>query len=348
MSAFDNIRERIIDTYNFVDMNENVYQHNNHGTFVLSAIGAEIPNQICGTAPDASFALYISEEDGRETRREPDNYIAAIERADSIGADIITASLGYFDFDDGNNTLHSDLDGKTARNSRAATIAARKGIVVVNSAGNEALHDWHYIITPADADSILTVGSVTNEGLYSSFSSTGNTADGRIKPDICAQGTAAFLVNTNNEVFQGSGTSFSAPIAAGMVASLWSALPHLTNFQIMDEIRKSASQYEHPDSLLGYGIPNVWTIYQKLWTKIDVILENQTYFAKITDNNFLEISVSNSHSYKFSLFDILGRKIFENQAQGNSQFNIPSLSKGVYILIFEDKNKISTLKIINN
>ncbi|MDR1543776.1 MAG: S8 family peptidase [Prevotellaceae bacterium] len=345
MSAFDTIQSRIVDTYNFVDMNANVYQHNSHGTLVLSTIGAYVENQIYGAAPEASFALYISEEDGSETRREPDNWIAAAERADSIGADIITSSLGYFNFDDGNNLTYNDLDGKTARISRAATIAARKGIVVVNSAGNEAKRTWHYIIAPADADSILAVGSVTGGRQHSSFSSFGYSADGRVKPDVCAQGTAAFVVDTYNVITTADGTSFSAPIIAGMTASLWSALPQLANIQLLNKIRESATLYENPNDSLGYGIPNAWTVYQNnLSSTKNIFSDNQQYSASIHDN-ILTIKTLNSDNYTVSLVNICGRIIFEKNSRGNSEFFIQNITKGIYILAIKNKNSVFVEKL---
>ncbi|MDR0830903.1 MAG: S8 family peptidase [Prevotellaceae bacterium] len=346
MSAFDTIRARIVDTYNFVDMNANVYQHNSHGTLVLSTIGAHIENQIYGTAPEASFALYISEEDGRETRREPDNWIAAAERADSIGADIITSSLGYYFFDDSPNLQYSDLDGKTTRVSRAATITARKGMVVVNSAGNEATSEWHYIIAPADADSILCVGAVTKDSANSTFSSYGPSYDMRVKPDICAQGTNAFVVNTSNVLATANGTSFAAPIAAGMAASLWSAMPNVTNVSLMQKIRESAHRYSNPDVRYGYGIPNVWNIYENSLTTIqNVVSGNQNFFLEIKDN-FLIIKCLNTDSYTFALFDIIGRKIVSDTKNGNAEIALPNIVNGVYIVLIKNKNGIFSEKII--
>ncbi len=199
--------------------------------------------------------------------------VAAFEYADSVGADIVTVSLGYYYFDD----YHTDYtyamhDGKTLRNSIAATIAARKGIMMCVSAGNEGDKTWHYISSPSDADSILTVGAVLSNGMHSAFSSYGPTCDKRIKPEVCAMGTAVPLIRPTGVLSNANGTSFSCPIMAGMVACLWSALPELTNMELRERILRFASQANKPDNTLGYGIPDVWDSYLGYETKDAMIL----------------------------------------------------------------------------
>jgi len=349
MSAFDNIRSRILDTYNFVENHTDVYMMSSHGTMVLSVIGANLPDFI-GSAPDASFLLYISEDAATETLRETDNWVAAAERADSIGTDIITTSLGYSVFDNANdNFTYSDMDGKTTRISRAAKIAAKKGILVLNSAGNEGNKSWKYITAPADADSIITVGSVDSLQNRSEFSSLGPTFDKRIKPTICTQGTLTTLVNTNNDIVKGNGTSFSAPVAAGMAASIWSAFPNMTNFELMEEIIKSSTNHNNPDTLCGYGIPNVWKIYQDLKETKKYFTDKSIYFAQIKFNS-LFIQSSQSNDYTFYLCDVLGRKIISDSGNGNATFYLPFISNGIYILKIFDKTiiKPQMIKLIKN
>lgn len=260
---FAYVRPRIIHTRNFVNPQVSVYATGEHGSSVLSCMATKVEGY-CGTAPEASYTLILTEDDKTEGLREVDAQVAAFEFADSIGADIITSSLGYaFDFDDSaTNIPYTMLDGHHVRNSQAATIAARKGIVVCISAGNEGNKAWHYISSPADADSILTVGSVTAQGDKSPFSSFGPTADGRIKPDVCAMGTATYLYDpVDDDISTSRGTSFSTPIIAGTVACLWQALPDLNNMQIIQRIVKSATQAHNPDNAIGYGIPNVWAAF---------------------------------------------------------------------------------------
>ncbi len=252
---------QIVGTKDFVEPGNDVFLQGDHGTMVLSTIAAQADNYQ-GTATDATFYLIRSEDDQSESIREVDAMVAAFEYADSVGADIITSSLGYYYFDDASTDYTYQMhDGKTLRNSIAATIAARKGILVCVSAGNEGDSDWHYISSPADADSILTVGAVVVADMKSAFSSYGPSADGRIKPEVCAMGSFVPVYTPNGALTLANGTSFSCPITAGMAACLWQALPELTNMQLRERILHFASQADTPDNALGYGTPNVWNSY---------------------------------------------------------------------------------------
>jgi hypothetical protein len=330
MSAFDFIRPQILGTYNFVDMTQDVYQRDSHGTLVLSTIGANIPDEFVGAAPDASFWLFLTEDTGSETMREMDNWIAAAEMADSVGADIITSSLGYYFFDDAPWLSYSDLDGKTTRISRAATIAARKGIIVLNAAGNEGASEWHHIVVPADADSILTVGGVDYQQNPSSFTSFGPTYDGRIKPTIATQGTMTTVVY-DDQIFTSNGTSFATPIAAGMTACLWQALPNLTNMELINKIIESSSQCQNPDNQLGYGVPNAWIAYESGITKIYDTQKDNVFSAQFVDD-ILMINNCILDNYIVFIYDVSARIIFRGQGNNNSSFYVPNIDKGVYIL----------------
>ncbi len=295
----------ILGTYDFVNPGNNVYLQGNHGTMVLSTMAAQMTDEYAGTATEASYYLLRSEDDSSESIREVDAMVAAFEWADSVGADIITSSLGYFYFDEaGTDYTYRMHDGKTLRNSIAATLAARKGLLVCVSAGNEGNDAWHYISSPSDADSILTVGAVTATQEHSSFSSFGPTADGRTKPEICAMGSMVGLYNQFGTLTYSNGTSFSCPIAAGMAACLWSALPELTNMQLRDRILRFASQHDTPDNILGYGIPNAWNSY----------LGENTATSILTPDN---IDWTNA-----SLYDLQGRYV------GNT---LEDLQTGVYL-----------------
>ncbi len=262
----------IIDTKDFVQAGGNVFAQGEHGTMVLSTIAANVCNEYEGTATEAGFYLLRSEDDYSESIREVDAMVAAFEWADSVGADIITSSLGYYYFDDATTDYtYAMHDGKTLRNSIAATISARKGMLVCISAGNEGNDAWHYISSPSDADSILAVGAVQSNGWHSAFSSYGPTADGRVKPEICTMGSVVPLYNPIGLLTRSNGTSFSCPIAAGMAACLWSAIPELTNMEVRERILRFASQSNQPDNMLGYGIPNAWESYLGYETK-DVII----------------------------------------------------------------------------
>ncbi|MDR1877876.1 MAG: S8 family serine peptidase [Flavobacteriaceae bacterium] len=257
--AFDYIRtnNQIKGGYNFVKGNNNIYSENNHGTRVLSTIGGNIPGQYKGTAIDADFYLFITETNDVEIPQEEVWWIAAAERADSLGVDIINTSLGYTMFDDPRYDYSiSDLDGKTSFISRGAQMAAEKGIFVVVAAGNEGNKPWHKISVPADAEDVFSIGAVTGSGYSAAFSSYGPSADGRIKPDVSALGQGALTVNELGIILSGSGTSFSSPIMAGAIACLVQAYPNVLPSVIRQKIRESASLYANPSNQQGYGIPD--------------------------------------------------------------------------------------------
>ena len=256
---------RILSTRDFVNGGESVYEDHQHGTMVLSVIAGSIDGEFKGTAPLASFHLLRSEDVGSETLLEEYNWISAAEYADSVGVDIINTSLGYTTFDDSlQNHTYSDLDGNTTVIAQAADIAASKGMLLCISAGNSGASAWQYISTPADADSVLTVAAVDSNGTYAFFSSVGPAADNDIKPNVASVGWNTCLISPfTGEVMRGNGTSFSAPMMTGMAACLWQSLPNKTNMEIMRLVEESSSQFSSPDSLLGYGLPNVFDAYSK-------------------------------------------------------------------------------------
>lgn len=238
-----------------------------HGTMCLSTISA-ITDSYHGAATKAQYYLMRSEENDTESPKEMDNLIVALETADSLGVNVFSVSLGYAMFDNYSWDLsHRDLDGQTTRASRAATIAAQKGMLVCVAAGNEGSGTWKKISVPADADSILTVGAVNTSGTIGAFSSYGPSADGRIKPEVCAVGVQTTLINSSGSVVLRNGTSFATPLLAGLAASLWSALPSENAMQIRDRIIASADRVTNPDTKqYGYGIPDAWKAYT-LWSE---------------------------------------------------------------------------------
>ncbi len=259
--GFKAMRDQIIGTKDFVDGDNYVYHRHTHGTRVLSCIAGKVWGKYLGTAPGAKFILLTTEDSGSETIIEEYNWAAGLEFADSIGADIANTSLGYTRFDDSTqNHTYQDMDGNTTFAAKAADIAASKGMLLVTSAGNMGNNDWHYISTPADADSTLTVGAVDSLGNPAGFSSFGPSSDNEIKPNVCAQGELSSVIGTGG-IHQGNGTSFSAPIMAGAVACLWQALPNRTNMEIIDLVERSASRYSNPTEQMGYGIPNLYHVY---------------------------------------------------------------------------------------
>ena len=255
--------KRVIGTWDFVNNESNVYNDHNHGTNVLSCMAAFENSRIVGTSYKASYLLLTTEDVASETKREEANWLFGAEMADSVGVDVINTSLGYTEFDNPiQNYKYTDMNGDRALATRAADWAAQAGILVVASAGNEGNGSWKYIGTPADADSIIAVGAVSSSQNIVSFSSYGPSTDGRVKPELSAQGANTTIGNTNGTVGLSSGTSFSSPLMAGFAASFWQAFPSLTNMQVRELLIRSASQYTNPDNRLGYGIPNFDKAYE--------------------------------------------------------------------------------------
>ena len=259
------LEQRLASTRNFVDGGTSVYQRANHGTNCLSTMAANAPGFFVGSAPKATYHLCITEDDYSEHPVEEANWLAAAEYADSTGVDVISSSLGYTDFDAPSPSYtYADMNGRTAISSRAATMAARVGMLVVNAAGNEGNKPWHYISAPSDADSVLTVGAVDSLGNHAPFSSYGPTVDGRIKPTLSAMGQAAAVLDPSGTAYRGNGTSFACPVLAGMAAAFWQANPTLTAQQVIAVLRNTASQATAPDNTLGYGLPNFGRAYNSL------------------------------------------------------------------------------------
>jgi len=249
--------ERVIAMKDFVKDTKGFFESHGHGTAVFSIMGGVIEGSIYGTAAKANYALLRTEDGNSEYIIEEYNWICGAEFADSLGADIINSSLGYFLFDDSlQNHSYSNMNGATTPITLGADIAASKGIIVVTSAGNTGDDPWYYIIAPGDAYHIITVGAVDDMGVITDFSSRGPSFDKRIKPDVCAQGANTVVQLPDGEIIMGNGTSFSSPIIAGMAACLWQTNPNAKSEQVIEAIKESASQYEKPDSLYGYGIPN--------------------------------------------------------------------------------------------
>ena len=241
----------------FVRNSSNVFQYDDHGTQVFSVIAAFQEGSFTGGAYEANYQLYVTEDAGSEYRIEEYNWLFAAERADSAGVDVINSSLGYYDFDDATmNYPKSAMDGNTTVVTRAAQLAANRGIVVVCSAGNEGANAWQIITAPADARDVLAIANVNSSGLRAVSSSIGPSADKRTKPDVAAMGVNTTVIKPDGSIGAASGTSLSSPLITSLVAGLWQRYPELTNKEIMDAIRKSASQASSPDNLLGFGIPN--------------------------------------------------------------------------------------------
>lgn len=336
ISSLNDLRARngIRTTYDFVKNNKSVYSGSTHGTAVLSVLAGKIPGQIEGTAPGADYMLLKTEDIESEFPCEEDFWAAGAEFADSIGADIISSSLGYFNFDDPVlNYKDSDLDGNSSFITRVADIAASKGILVVNSAGNERNNLWKRIIFPSDGDSVMAVGAVDGNSLISDFSSAGPSIDGRIKPDNVTMGVSVAVQTAEKLTGRSNGTSFSCPVLSGMAACLMQAVPYASANDIIEVLHSSADRYNNPDSLYGYGIPDIVLALnnlQKKYTKVPeegvVIYPNPTtgtfeiIFPTPPENPAIEIfSSTGKLLFKKSFTDYAGRTIILTELQRREQ-----------------------------
>ncbi len=314
LSGFDSMRNngRLLPVKNFTVEKDDLYGSNNHGANVLSIIACNLPGRMVGSAPDADYLVLRSEETGGEYLVEEDNWIAAVEYADSIGVDLITTSLGYSTFNDTlQNHTYYDLDGNTIRASRAATMASARGMVVCVSAGNDGDMPWKYVSIPADADSIVTIGAVDVKRQCASFSSVGPTADRRIKPDLTAMGKGTAYQGSSGRINTGNGTSYSTPLLAGLIACAWQAHPDKKNMEIIEMVRLSADRCHQPDSLYGYGIPD----FSKLVVSDRVVRQAESYAMTVFPNPFtgkftLRLSPAQHGRVHIKIFNVSGRQIY--------------------------------------
>ncbi|MFZ3273169.1 MAG: S8 family serine peptidase [Lutibacter sp.] len=351
-AGFKRIRDnnQILGGYDFVNRSENFYMGSYHGMSVLSTIAGYVDNQFIGTAPDAKFYLFISEDAVNETPLEESLWVEAAEKADSLGVDVINTSLGYTTFDNPNyNYVYADMDGKTTFISRGAEIAFSRGMIVVNSAGNEGNASWHYISAPADAASVLSIGAVNATGVIASFSSYGPTADNRVKPDVCAQGSGVYIINASGEIAISNGTSFSSPVLTGVVTCLWQAFPHKTNAEIIKMVKESAHLYANPTAQEGYGIPNFESVFNLLNDEeTEEILEVVAYpNPAITELKFK--FPDQVTEMELVIYNILGKQIHsEAMTKLNPTTDISNLSQGLYFVQLKFDDKIKTIKILIN
>jgi serine protease AprX len=331
---------RLLATKDFVKDSFDIFNSHLHGTLVFSIIAGIEEGILYGSAPAAEFALIRTEDGGSEYLIEEYNWLCGAEYADSLGADIINSSLGYALFDDSlQNHTYADLDGKTNPVSIAAHTAASKGIVVVASAGNEGNKAWHHIISPADAENIITVGAVDSLGIITPFSSRGPSSDQRIKPDVCSQGLFTVGQYPNGSFHYTAGTSCSAPLISGMAACLWQSNPSANYLDIIKALQKAGDQYFNPDSLYGYGIPDL--------TKSDRMLANSLGDSLI-DLPTISLFPNPAHSsfylnlyqQKESVTQLITISIFDIQGRLCYQEN-RTIESDNFILYFSDMQKIS-------
>lgn len=329
--AFDSLRiqNRLLGTWNFSDNTPNVYGFSNHGTSVLSCIAALVPDSMIGTAPHAKIYLLRSEEEATEYVVEEYNWAAAAEFADSVGADVINSSLGYTEFDaKSQNHTYTDMNGNTAVVSLAAKMASNKGVLVVNSAGNSGNDQWFFVGAPADAEEVFSIGALNPQGSIAGFSSNGPTSDGRIKPDVSAQGAPAYLARPGNLSYgNGSGTSFSSPIMAGFSACAFelykTSHPNAKPAEVKAWIKQYSDRASQPNNQYGFGIPDGSKLLLNAST--DTTPKNKYKIYPNPSNNTIYIDVNNGNNrmWELQICDPLGKVLYSNN------FNTIELMMGI-------------------
>jgi hypothetical protein len=349
-TPFQRLRDngQILGGYNFVDRSTNYYAMNSHGTQVLSTMGGYVDNQLVGTAPDASYYLFVTEDSTSENPVEESLWVEAAELADKLGADIINSSLGYFGYDNSNYSYtYTNMDGNTAFSSRGANIAFSRGMIVVVSAGNSGNTANPNISAPSDAIYALAVGAVNSTRNYASFSSIGPSFDGRIKPDVMAQGQSAVVATPSGAVASNSGTSFSGPIIAGMVASFWQAFPNLTNARIVQLIKESSDRFSNPNEQYGYGIPNFQLALNTALANNQFSIDGFSVYPNPVNEEVIFSFPSNAIPREISIFNNLGQMVI-NQSNLNQIQNISlqSLESGIYFYKIAAANENFTGKLI--
>ncbi|MDR3679274.1 MAG: S8 family peptidase [Flavipsychrobacter sp.] len=376
--GFDSVRMAggFVDTHNFVLDTGFVFGYSPHGLGSLSTMAGNMPGGVgsdtgyIGSAPHAQYALYIAQDDNEEPLL-LDNLVAATERADSVGADVISVSLGFDLFEGTANdpdcffpgfNFSTDFDGKSTIAARAANMATKKGMLYVASAGNEGtgVPGWgNYILTPGDADSAITVGAVSMNGTSAAFSGYGPNAAGQVKPDVCLLGVSAAMFYPGGIIGKQDGTSFSTPQLAGWAACLWQAAGNSTSpYTIRKLISQSADHHSNPGPQIGYGVPDFRKALQQALGVSELHNTPTTQTWVLAENPFsnaihLIVKAPFKSDVDFILTDLSGKKIFSStqtfyQEQATHvSLQIPgSLSSGVYILHVVSAGQQQVLKMV--
>ncbi len=351
-SIFSN--NRMILTADLVENDNNVFNSGRHGLNVWSCMAANSNGKLIGAALDAEYMLFHTEDDRSESKLEELNWARAAEMADSAGVNIINTSLGYTTFDNLEmNYSQDDLNGNTTFIAQAATIASKKGILIVCSAGNEGAAIWKKISSPSDADGILSVGATDRNGVGASFSSFGPSADGRVKPDVSAMGSSVTVISSTGDIVNQSGTSFAAPLVSGLAAGIWQKYPDLSSFQLREIIIKGSSKFVNPDNKLGHGIPFFKRIddYASQLVSQGSLISNGKIYPNPFKSGSLYLNLTNENKDKYDFLKIVNN-------QGQILFNIPikqeiwqnleidfqTLKLGVYNFILTGKNSLNCIK----
>lgn len=337
-SAFDSLRtsQRLLGTFNYLTNDTNVFLGwGDHATSVLSIMAANLADTIIGTAPDANYWLFTTENPYQETPLEMDYWVMAAEFADSVGVHVINTSLSYQTFDDPqDNYSYSDMDGNTTVITKAADIAASKGILVVAGAGNEGGTSLPHIAAPADGDSVLAVGAVSWQGDYAWLSSIGPSFDNRVKPDVMAQGSPTTLIDGSGKFNAEFGTSYAAPLVAGLAACLIEAYPARHSEEIANYIRESAHLYTTPNDSMGYGIPD-FQLALSLSIPSYLVLETEyvLYPNPIQDHVIIDAKPNKNWEAELRIFNLSGKCILQKNIQAYDAYRVNlNIKPGHYLM----------------
>lgn len=354
--GFDSLRiqGRLLGTKDFAEPNSNIYSLDSHGANVLSIMTGNLAGQYLGSAPHASYWLLRTEYAPSEYLMELDFWVSAIEFADSAGVDMVNSSLGYTTFDDASmNFTYADMNGKTARASIAASMAAQKGIVVCNSAGNDGNKAWKYIGSPADAEGIFTIGSNMSTGAASYFTSFGPSSDGRTKPEISGMGSSTAIINTSGLTSTGNGTSYSSPLVCGMLACLLQYTKEKNPAMSLNVFRQvvieNSNLYNAPTTQLGYGITNFQQAMSTV-TSFTQTKDSRTNIAVkyIPEHKLIRLNFS-GEMYKntISVSDISGRNIVGLVTESSvCEIPVQNFRTGVYIIHIQNSHEQYNEKLL--
>lgn len=355
LAPFQRLRDnnQILGGYNFVADNNIFYTGNAHGTIVLSTLGGYVENQLVGTAPDAQYYLFITEDVLDENPVEESYWVEGAEEADRLGVDVISTSLGYFDYPNYPTYSHtySEMTGNLAYISQGANIAFSKGMIVVAAAGNTGASVTEpHIGVPAEATNVLAVGAVKADETYATFSSIGPSFDQRVKPDVMAQGQNSVVSNVAGAITTISGTSIACPIMAGTITSFWQAFPNLTNQQIVDLVKQSSDRFSNPNAQLGYGIPDFQLALTNGLLQTNSTSNPGFVISPNPVNHYLSIlfpaTITNA---RLSLFNSLGQLVIEKDTrESNVTISLENLNSGIYFYKMESGSYAQTGKIIKN
>ncbi len=349
-SPFQRLRDNnlILGGYNFPDRNTSIYTRSSHGTSVLSCMAGFVDNQLVGTAPDAQYYLFITEDTNSENPVEESYWVEAVEMADSLGVDVINTSLGYFAYDNPNYSYsYSDMNGIKSFAARGADIAFSKGMICVTSAGNSGNSSDPHIATPADAITTLTVGAVDASENYVSFSSIGPSFDNRVKPDVCAKGYLASVSNATGNIVNANGTSFSSPILAGMVTTFWSAVPNMTNAEIMQFVKESADIYANPTIYKGYGVPDFQLALTNALSLNSYQNNPVILYPNPVQNELNIIFTESEKSGELILYNNIGQQVASFVvSETNSTVSLDNLASGLYFYQLKSASKVAQGKLL--